>query len=144
MSKSLAMAVALVLAGAIPASAQNQSLRPDQAEFRALYKELINSSGGATPIVPFLYQHAEWLVIPTIITLIVEVGAPLALLDRRLGWLWSFGIWAMHKGIAVVMGIIFPFPISGLAYVCFFPVDVWVAKIVGVARTRVPGRRAAA
>lgn len=104
----------------------------DQIGNDALYKELVASGDGATELVPLLYQHPEWLVIPAVLTLIIEIGAPLALLDRRLGWVWAFSCWAMHKGIALVMGIVFPYPVSGIAYACFFPVDLWVEKLVAL------------
>ncbi|MES2638360.1 MAG: hypothetical protein V4850_02730 [Myxococcota bacterium] len=118
----------------------------DQIGNDALYKELVSSGGGATAIVPWLYQNPEWLLIAATGTLVIEVGAPLALLDRRLGWLWSFGAWSMHQGISIVMGIVFPYPHYAFAFVVFFPVDTWVkgavSRVSALRPRRVP--RAAA
>lgn len=104
-----------------------------------LYKDLV-SSKGATEWVPTLYQHPGLLLVAAVGTLLLEVGAPLALLDRRLGWLWSVGIWSMHRGIQMIMGIVFPYPLSGVAFVSFFPVEQWVGWIGGRLRGLV-GRR---
>lgn len=110
----------------------------DQIGNDALYKELVSSGTGATAIVPWVYQHPEVLLIAATGTLIIEVGAPLALLHRRLGWVWSVATWGMHQGIAIVMGIVFPYPGYGLAFISFFPVDVWVNGAVGKVRARLP------
>ncbi|MDP2315733.1 MAG: hypothetical protein Q8P41_22740 [Pseudomonadota bacterium] len=114
----------------------------DQIGNDALYKELVSSGGGATPLVPWLYQHPEWLLIAATGTLVIEVGAPLALLDRRLGWVWSLATWSMHQGIALVMGIVFPYPGYGFAFVGFFPVDRWIKGAAGWVRRRRGGAAA--
>lgn len=105
----------------------------DQIGNDALYKELI-SAKGAAPLVPWVYQHPGWLVVPAVGTLIIEVGAPLALLDRRLGWLWSVATCSMHHGILLIMGISFPYPLSALAFAAFFPLDVWAGAAGQAAR----------
>ncbi len=101
----------------------------DQIGNDALYKELIAQGEGATARVPWLYQHSELLVVPALLTLVVEVGAPLALLHPRLGQAWSVACVGMHQGIRLIMGIVFAYPMWGVAFVCFFPVDRWVAGI---------------
>jgi hypothetical protein len=97
----------------------------DQIGNDALFKELV-SSGGATPMVTEVYRNSAWLVVPATLTLVVEVGAPLALLDKRLGWLWSLGALGMHHGILMIMGINFPYPVTGVAFLSFFPLERWV------------------
>ncbi len=52
-------------------------------------------------------------------TVVLEVGAPLALLPGRIRVLWVGGLWAMHLGIAVIMGIGFAYPLSGVAFASF-------------------------
>ena len=104
-----------------------------------LYKDLV-SSKGATEWVPYLYQHPSLLLVAAVGTLVLEVGAPLALLDRRLGWLWSVGIWSMHRGIQMIMGIVFPYPLSGVAFVSFFPVERGVEWLRTTWKRRLPVR----
>jgi hypothetical protein len=100
----------------------------------ALYKEFVSPPSQPNEIVPWLYDHPELMLVPSILTLVIEVGAPLALLDRRLSWLWSFGAWSMHKGIDRIMGIPFDYPLSGVAFACFFPLDVWVERAYELGR----------
>jgi hypothetical protein len=91
----------------------------------ALYKAFVFPPAQPNEIVPWLYDHPELMLVPSLLTLVVECGAPLALLDRRLGWLWCVGAWCMHRGILFIMGIPFDYPLSGVAFACFFPLDVW-------------------
>ena len=53
-------------------------------------------------------------------TLAVELGAPLALLGRRWRTAWVAGAWLFHVGIALLMWINFPYPLSGVAFAPFF------------------------
>ena len=56
-------------------------------------------------------------------TLGLELGAGLALLRGWIRRVWILGLWAMHLGIWLVMGIGFPYPLSGVAFVAFFEVE---------------------
>lgn len=89
----------------------------DQIGNDAIFKEFVSS--GASPLVPWAYQHPRLMLAATVGTLILEAGAPLALLHRRLGQAWAIGIFSMHHGIRLIMGIVFPYPCSGLAFVSF-------------------------
>ncbi len=80
-------------------------------------------AGGGLPAVRFLYAHPEILGLFGVGTLVIEAGAFLALVDRRLGMLWSVAAFSMHWGIRLVMGIVFPYPMSGLAFASFFPLE---------------------
>jgi Vitamin K-dependent gamma-carboxylase len=55
-----------------------------------------------------------------LLTLVVEVGAPLALLGRRVALAWTFAVLAFHLGVFALMAILFPFPLSGVAFAPFF------------------------
>ena len=76
------------------------------------------------PELPFtlpsaLLAHPGLISAGAVLTLVLELGAPLALLGRRLGLVWAAGILAMHIGIAVAMGIVFPYQTTGLALLSF-------------------------
>ena len=47
----------------------------------------------------------------------IELGAPLALLNNRVGWAWSGLAWFMHLVIAGTMFVIFHWPLFGIAFV---------------------------
>lgn len=53
----------------------------------------------------------------------VELGAPLALLHRRLATWWSALAWSFHAGVLLIMAIVFHYPLLGLAYAPFFRVE---------------------
>jgi len=66
----------------------------------------------------------EWLFPPLAATSLgIELGAPLALLHRRVGMLWSALAWGFHLGVLGLMFILFHYPLFGFAYASFFPVE---------------------
>jgi hypothetical protein len=70
-----------------------------------------------------LAQHG-WLFPPlAAASLAIEVGAPLALLHPRVGRWWCVGAWSFHAGVVVLMAIVFHYPLAGVGYVSFFPVE---------------------
>jgi len=64
-------------------------------------------------------------------TLIVELGAPVALLGGRIARTWAIAAWAFHLGVVLVMNIVFPYPLAGIALAPVFDVErpvIWVAR----------------
>jgi hypothetical protein len=55
--------------------------------------------------------------------LIIELGAPLVLLKARAARVWCGLIWVLHVALLVVMGTAFPYQLSLVAFVPFFPVE---------------------
>ncbi len=71
----------------------------------------------------WLLPHAGAFSAMAIGTVVLELGAVVAL---RSGWIrvvWIGGLWLMHVGIWAVMGIGFPYPLSGVAFLAFFSVE---------------------
>ncbi len=97
--------------------AQGVALR-DQVAVDNLRKLLLGAS--TSPIaMPFL-RH-PWLFEGLAIgTLVVELGAPLALLGRRLAWAWALAAWGFHLGVLALMTIVFPYSLGFLAYAPLF------------------------
>jgi hypothetical protein len=76
-----------------------------------------------SPLASVLLGHA-WLFHPlAAFTLVVELGAPLALLGRRIARLWVVAAWAFHAGVLAMMAIVFPYPLLGVAFAPFFAVE---------------------
>jgi hypothetical protein len=50
------------------------------------------------------------------LTVLVELGAPLALLGRRWAVGWIASAWVLHLGIIALMAITFPYPVSLVAF----------------------------
>lgn len=91
--------------------------------------------GTVSPLAEWLVPYGWLFAIAAWGTVALEVGAPLALLEGRLGGrvrtAWICGTWAMHVGIAAVMGIVFTYPVSGVAFVGFVAAErgwEWVER----------------
>jgi hypothetical protein len=76
-----------------------------------------------SPLGAWLVQYA-WVFPPlAALTLLLELGAPLSLLNRRLGRAWVAGAMLFHWGVLLLMAIAFPYPLSGIAYASYFDVE---------------------
>ena len=76
-----------------------------------------------SPFASLVLDHG-WIFHPlAAFTLLVELGAPLAMLGRRIGAAWCAAAWAFHVGVLAMMAIVFPYPLLGLAFAPFFPVE---------------------
>lgn len=113
----------------------------NQVGYTALHQDFLASGG--LPSVRFLYEH-RWLVAPMgVLTILVEAGAFVALLHPRIAAVWVAGILATHWGIRMVMGIVFPYPLSGVAYLSFFPLERLLSvgtALRGLRRARPPAQ----
>jgi hypothetical protein len=57
------------------------------------------------------------------LTIVVELGAPLALLPGRVRYVWVAIAWLFHVGVLALMWISFPYQLTGVAYAAFLPVE---------------------
>ena len=102
-----------------------QALR-EQIAYDALRK--IELGSVHSPLGPWLLPHG-WLFLPlSVFSLAAELLAPLALLGLRWAGAWCASAWLFHLGVLGTMAIVFPYPISGCAFVAFFPVERWLAR----------------
>ena len=61
-----------------------------------------------------------WVWMPiAVLTLVVEFGAPLALVPGRVRTSWLIGAWGFHIGVLALMAISFPYQLTGVAFVAF-------------------------
>ncbi len=97
----------------------------NQIAVDALRKELLG--GRASPLAFALYDQIWLFSAAGAGTLLLELGAPLALLHKRLSRLWVLGAFSMHWGIFLVMGIQFRYQLSGLIFLSFFEIDHVIA-----------------
>jgi len=94
----------------------------------SLRKVLLGSSH--SPIAEALLGQVWLFRALAVLTLVVELGAPIALLHRRAALAWVLAVIAFHLGVLVLMAIMFPFPLSGIAFAPFFRaerVTAWAA-----------------
>jgi vitamin K-dependent gamma-carboxylase-like protein len=80
-----------------------------------------------SPLGPWLLPQA-WLFAPlSTFSLATELLAPVALLGGRFAALWCGAAWSFHIGVLALMAIAFPYPISGCAFLAFFPLERWAS-----------------
>lgn len=111
----------------------------NQIAYDNLRKELLGSAhspvGGWVVQFGWPFHPIAWL------TVLVELGAPLALLGGRIRTTWAIAAWGFHLGILVLMAISFPYPLSGVAYACLFRPERLVGPVLARTRQLVVERR---
>ncbi len=73
---------------------------------------------------PWVFTPLAWL------SLVLELGAPLALLHRRIAWVWALGMWGFHVGVVALMAILFAYPVSGIAFAALFAIEVPIQRLL--------------
>ena len=64
----------------------------------------------------------------------IELGAPLALVHRRIGYAWAAIAWGFHAGVVLLMNIVFLYPLSGIAFAPLLPVERVICPVPGILR----------
>ena len=95
-----------------------------------------------SPVAAAFLEHTWMMSALAIGTMVVELGAPLALLHRRIAAAWAVAAWGFHVGVVVLMAIVFPYPLVGLAYAPLFRCERPIAWAIARWRRR-RGRAAA-
>ena len=70
------------------------------------------------------------------LTILVELGAPIALLGRRWAAWWSASAWLFHVGIVALMWISFAYPLSFIAFAPFFRLEVLGERVLALLPVR--------
>jgi hypothetical protein len=91
---------------------------------------------GYSVIGAWTVAHA-WVFKPfAAITIVFEILAPLALLSRRLALPILGGLWLFHLGVLALMWILFPYPLSGIAFASFFASE----RVIDAVKARIARR----
>ncbi len=72
--------------------------------------------GTPSPLAAPLVDLGFASTLLAVIVLVIELGAPIALLQRRAAIVWSVAAWLMHAGIAATMFVVFHWPLFGVAF----------------------------
>jgi len=94
---------------------------------------------------PFL-EHPSYFTVFCVLTLVLELGAPIMLLGRWPARLWVLGAWGFHAGVVLLMNIWFPYPLWGIAFLPVFAVERpvgWLGRQVAGVTERIRGRAGA-
>ncbi|MEO6773167.1 MAG: HTTM domain-containing protein [Kofleriaceae bacterium] len=97
-------------------------------------RELLFGAAPSRLAVPLL-AHPSWFTAFSVGTLVIELGAPLVFLHRRLAHAWAITAWAFHAGVLVLMHIVFPYPLLGFAFLPLFEPERIARRVAaGLAR----------
>ena len=91
--------------------------------------------GAVMSTFPIVFIPLAWT------SVVLELGAPLALLGRRLAWIWAIGMWLFHVGVLLIMAIMFAYPVSGIAFAPLFAVELPLLRLADRIRAKRPGSR---
>jgi hypothetical protein len=75
------------------------------------------------PIGAALVHYAAPFKALSVLTLLIELGAPVALFGRRIALAWCVAAWLFHVGVLALMAIPFPYQLSLIAYAPFVEVE---------------------
>lgn len=79
--------------------------------------------GSPAPLARPFMEHGALLAPMAVTTLVIELAAPIALLGGRIRSAWVAAAWTMHAGIAALMLVVFPYPLTLVAFGPLFPLE---------------------
>ncbi len=88
----------------------------------------------SSPLGRAVLPSGDWLRPAAVLTVAAELAAPVALLGGRPRTIWVAVTWTMHVAIAALMFVVFPFPLSGVAFACFFRLERLPEAVQGLAQ----------
>jgi Vitamin K-dependent gamma-carboxylase len=88
-----------------------------------------------SPFGAWLVQYSWPFPLLSVLTFVLELSGPVALLVPALARIWALGIWGFHVGVFASMAIAFPHALSGVAFASVFRCErLW--QLRGFARVR--------
>lgn len=97
-----------------------------------LRKALLGSA--TAPLARLMIMHPGALVALSLATLAIELGAPFAMLGRRIARVWLCGAWGFHLGVVLAMNVWFLYPLAGVAFLPLIDAESVVARMVAPVR----------
>lgn len=98
-----------------------------QVAIDRIRKDVYGSSIGSDT-AHALYPHRHLFTAFAVGTLVLELGAPVALAHPRLGRSWALSAYGMHWGIRAIMGIRFRYQLSGVSFASWFALERVLAR----------------
>jgi hypothetical protein len=89
---------------------------------------------GIAPFAHLVLDHPGALVPFSAMTIVLEVAAPLALVHRRIGYVWSLVAWGFHVGVILLMNIWFIYPLAAVAFLPLLPAERVILAARGIVR----------
>jgi hypothetical protein len=85
-----------------------------------------------SPLGALLAPHQAVFGPLAVLTLVIELGAPVALFGGRVARGWIVLAALFHWGVLALMAIVFPYQLTGIAFVTFLRPDTW--RVLGPLR----------
>ncbi len=99
--------------------------------------------GSIAPLATQFLEHPSAFTVFCVLTLALELGAPITLLGGWPARLWVLAVWGFHVGVIFLMNIWFLYPLVGAAFWPVLRVERPFVSLFGrVARWRDPRRAA--
>jgi hypothetical protein len=73
-----------------------------------------------SPLAAFLLPYPAVFQVLAAFSLLLEIAAPLVMLQARVAKVWSVAMWSFHVGVLALMAILFPYPVTFIAFAPFF------------------------
>lgn len=89
-----------------------------------------------SPIGAWAVSHPSLFKPLAALSLVIEVGAPLALFSKRLGRMWAFAMWSFHIGVLALMAIFFPYPLFGIGFASFAEPERLIGRLGRLRRSK--------
>jgi hypothetical protein len=105
-----------------------------QVAFDNLRKVMLGRE--ASELGVWLVRHPALFAPLAVLTLLLELGAPLALAHRRVALAWTLGAWAFHMGVEITMHITFAYPLSFVPFLPFFRLERGLAALQKLRRLK--------
>ena len=77
-----------------------------------------------SPLGGWLVRYGGVFPPLAVATLLIELGAPVAMLGRAWARWWALAAWGFHVGILALMAIVFPYQLLGFAFLPFLGPDL--------------------
>jgi len=123
------------------------------ADRRHALKNIAHQCDAAHPVGNYLQRTAHSWQVATLLldhprvlgalawsTLVLELGAPVALLGGWWARAWAVSAWGFHLGVVLLMAIVFPYPLVGVAYAPLLAVERPPQRVLAWWRRRRGGR----
>ena len=91
-------------------------------------RKVLLGDNKAVLAAPFL-EHPRFFTVFCAMTLVLELGAAVALLGGWPARLWAIAVWGFHLGVVLLMNIWFIYPLSFVAFLPLFPVEKFVLAV---------------
>jgi hypothetical protein len=94
----------------------------------------------SSPLAPLLLHWTWFFRVMALMTIVIEVGAPVALLGGRVAATWAILAYSFHLGVVALMMILFPYQLFGFAYLPFFRAERPIGSLARRLSRRGPRR----